>query len=977
MMAENRRSLANLTIVELKELLRSRDLVVSRSKAELVARLIGADPNIEDTIQERYDTAENQNQDFGSGTSLAEREMEILRQERDLLQRELDLMRRERELMTPPRSTGSSVTVRPNASIRTIAELLSEFTGAENTFKLWKQQVERISRIYSLDDCAAVTIITLRLRGKTLKWFNSKPSLLELSASLLLEEIRKMFDHCMDKLAVRREFENRTWQRNESFPDYFHDKITLANKIMVDPEELVDLAIDGVPDAQLRDQARMQRLETADDLLETFRKLSLRSDRESKEQKRPVPGRLATTRDIGGRDRTPRDSTQEKVVRCFNCNESGHWKKDCTKPRREWGSCFRCGEKSHRAKDCPLQTLPAQSRRQQQTPISTTVSTTQPGTTTHLVQPLSPQTPFSVPITCTAQDNGGATTCVSTVAIIDSGSPVSLIRRDALPSGFYFKPPVNNTFYGVNYSPVNVVGAFTTEICVNDARVPITFFVVPDTTMSHFALLGRDFIRSPAIEIKLGSSTEIKVKEREPEESDMENFIQQILKIDYVENPISASHQLNVDPEVGSSVEKKLEEIYFCKDVEVDDNKQRPNTVEAVITLKTEHPICFRPRRLAFADKEKVRIILDDLLREGTIRPSNSPYASPIVLVRKKNGEIRLCVDYRELNKHTIRDNFPVPLIDDCLDQLRDKKYFTKLDLKNGFHHVKVTESSVKYTSFITPLGQYEYLKMPFGLTNAPRIFQRFLDEIFSDLLRQNKLLLYLDDFLVATETIDEHLDILREIFRLARKFNLRFRLDKCSFFYRQITYLGYSISENGIAPAKENIESVVDYPAPRNIKEVQCFVGLESYLRRFIKDFSLVARPFFDLLRKNAIFCFRPEQSQAFVTLKQRLTNDPILAIYFPKLDTELHCDANSSGFGAILLEKQTNKVFRPVFSFSKRIKFKGPYEIKKVLALDRYVITDVEGHQVSRAPFTGVVGPDQMKFWIKSGSEKGNDTQ
>lgn len=148
----------------------------------------------------------------------------------------------------------------------------------------------------------------------------------------------------------------------------------------------------------------------------------------------------------------------------------------------------------------------------------------------------------------------------------------------------------------------------------------------------------------------------------------------------------------------------------------------RANQTEMKISLKNEQPITFRSRQLTYADKEKLQVILDDLLEAGTIRPSNSPYASPIVLVRKKTGELRLCVDFRELNKITVKDNFPTPLIDDHIDRLKDKKYFSSLDLKNGFYYVKMSECSIKYTLFVTPIGQFEFLRMPFGLTNAPRV---------------------------------------------------------------------------------------------------------------------------------------------------------------------------------------------------------------------------------------------------------------
>jgi hypothetical protein len=339
-----------------------------------------------------------------------------------------------------------------------------------------------------------------------------------------------------------------------------------------------------------------------------------------------------------------------------------------------------------------------------------------------------------------------------------------------------------------------------------------------------------------------------------------------------------------------------------------------------VIQLKHDQPIYFRPRRLSLSEKETLRKILDGLLEKRIIRPSNSPYASKIVLVKKKNGETRLCVDYREINKITIRDNFPTPLIDDNLDLLKDKKHFSTLDLKSGFHHVRVAESSVKYTSFITPFGQFEYVRMPFGLTNAPRVFQRYLYGIFSDLIRTHKVILYMDDVLVATGTLEEHLDILKDVFILAADHGLEFRLDKCYFLQDQIRYLGYLVSSAGIRPNPENVDCVKKFPVPTCSKDVQRFLGLASYFRRFIPSFSIKARVLYDLIRKNAAFKFGDDELVAFETLKDSLVDAPLLAIYSPLLETELHCDASSKGFGAILLQKQDDGKFRPVRYLSKR---------------------------------------------------------
>lgn len=289
-------------------------------------------------------------------------------------------------------------------------------------------------------------------------------------------------------------------------------------------------------------------------------------------------------------------------------------------------------------------------------------------------------------------------------------------------------------------------------------------------------------------------------------------------------------------------------------------------------------------------------------------------------MVRKKNNEIRLCVDYRALNAITVKENYPVPLIDDHLDLLKHKKYFTSLDLKNGFHHIKMAEDSIKYTSFVTPLGQFEYLRCPFGLTNAPRVFQRFVNSIFHSLIREHKILLYLDDLLIATDTLCEHFQILSCVFDLAAKYGLVFRLDKCEFLSYKIVYLGYCVSEFGITPNPASVECIINYPTPKNVHDVHKFIGFASYFRRFIPNFSVIAKPLYALVKKNAQFQFSFSEEQAFNDLKSKLASCPLLAIYSPELETELHCDASSLGYGAILMQKQSTGKFQPVSYFSKR---------------------------------------------------------
>lgn len=229
-------------------------------------------------------------------------------------------------------------------------------------------------------------------------------------------------------------------------------------------------------------------------------------------------------------------------------------------------------------------------------------------------------------------------------------------------------------------------------------------------------------------------------------------------------------------------------------------------------------------------------------------------------------------------------------------------------------------ESSVKYTAFVTPLGQFEYLRMPFGLTNAPHVFQRFVHAVFETLIWENKVLIYIDDLLVATKDLNEHIRVLSEVFEIAGKYHLQFKLDKYYFAQTEIKYLGYCVNKHGIRPSDENVESVLNYPLPRSTKEVQRFIGLASYFRRFIPEFSLLAKPLHDLIKKDAIFRFGSTENSAFETLKRHLSSRPVLAIYSPRAETEMHCDASASGFGGILLQKQGDHTWRPISFWSQR---------------------------------------------------------
>ena len=338
------------------------------------------------------------------------------------------------------------------------------------------------------------------------------------------------------------------------------------------------------------------------------------------------------------------------------------------------------------------------------------------------------------------------------------------------------------------------------------------------------------------------------------------------------------------------------------------------------IRLMSDTPFYCAPRRLSLYEKNEVQRIIDELLKENIIRPSDSPYASPIVLVKKKCGETRMCIDYRGLNKLTVRDNYPLPLIEDCLEYLDAKQWFTILDLKSGFHQVCVSLESIKYTAFVTPNGQYEYLRMPFDLKNAPSVFQRFITNIFRDFLNSNEIVIYLDDIVLATCDVDSHLLLIERVLKRLREYNLELKMSKCKFLYQEIDYLGYAVNKAGIRPNDAHIKVIRNYPEPKNAKELQSCLGLFSYFRRFVSSFSRIAKPLLDLLKGDAPFVFDSACKSAFLELRDALSSTPVLVLYNPTRETELHTDASSHGFGAVLLQKQSDGRFHPVSYYSRR---------------------------------------------------------
>ena len=368
--------------------------------------------------------------------------------------------------------------------------------------------------------------------------------------------------------------------------------------------------------------------------------------------------------------------------------------------------------------------------------------------------------------------------------------------------------------------------------------------------------------------------------------------------------------------QISKDIKQQNEDVFSKSDTDIG----HTNIATHHIELNDEIPFKQRPRNIPPSMYSEVKEHLQGLLDGNIIRKSKSPWSSNVVLCRKKNNELRMCIDYRQLNLRTKKDSYSLPRTEDILNALSGNKYFTILDMKSGYHQIEMHEPHKERTAFtVGPLGFYEFNRMPFGLVNAPATYQRLMEECFFG-LHLDICYIYLDDLIIFSKTFEEHMDRLTKIFQRLRDVNLKLSPKKCEFFKRKVRYVGHIVSSDGIEPDPQKIDKVKDWPTPTNPDEVRQFLGFVGYYRRFIKDFSKVSRPLAELVpepsrkarrkSKNSIVADKWEwgctQQTAFDSLKQQLISFPILG--FPQYNQpfELHTDASTKGLGAVLYQDQ-----------------------------------------------------------------------
>nr|CAE03840.1 OSJNBb0013J13.17 [Oryza sativa Japonica Group] len=316
-------------------------------------------------------------------------------------------------------------------------------------------------------------------------------------------------------------------------------------------------------------------------------------------------------------------------------------------------------------------------------------------------------------------------------------------------------------------------------------------------------------------------------------------------------------------------------------------------------------PIAKRPYRMAANELAEVKRQIEELESKGYVRPSSSPWGALVLLVKKKDGSERMVIDYRALNEVTIKNKYPLPRIDDLFDQLKGARVFSKIDLRSGYHQLKIRSEDIPKTAFSTRYGLYEFTVMSFGLTNAPAFFMNLMNQIFLEYLDQF-VVVFIDDILIYSKNEEEHTEHLRLIMEKLRDHQLFAKFSKCEFWLDRVAFLGHVISSNGVEVDPSKVEAVLAWNPPKNVSEIRSFLGLAGYYRRFIEGFSKLARPMTELLKKEKKFQWSAACEDSFQEMKKRLTTAPVLTLPDIRKDFEIFCDASRQGLGCVLMQER-----------------------------------------------------------------------
>ena len=581
--------------------------------------------------------------------------------------------------------------------------------------------------------------------------------------------------------------------------------------------------------------------------------------------------------------------------------------------RKRENLCLYCGSPNHSLNNCPI-------RNKSKASSSTShITNTKPKISPRIR--VTDQPNLNVPIfefTLNILKSS-----IRTKILLDTGSQLNLMDvYFAKENNIPYSPETDHLEVGGIGGHQQILGkTLPISIVYNNHNCKAQFYIVD--LPSYCAILGADwlFTHNPTIDF---SSNSLQFNSNHCINNCLvipNTFTTFINPSDAVESRDINNPKEKMSSETEDKIKKYLPaKLRPFKDVfsELSANQLPPHrSYDCEINIKPNCNLYYGPI-YPLTEKETIALkkYIDEMLAKGFIRKSKSPAGAPIFFVLKKNGELRLVVDYRRLNEITFRDSFPIPLINYMLECLRKGKIFSKIDLRQAFNLIRIKEGHEYKTAFTCIYGHFEYLVMPFGLKNAPAVFQHFINDVFEDIIGKF-VFCYIDDIIIFSPDLDTHYKHLIDVLTRLRNAGLFAKLEKCEFCVPFLDFLGHRISAEGIFMDPKKVSSILEWPAPTNVKELQSFLGLANYYRRFITGFAKLSHPLNILLRKNSKFIWSLDAQKAFNDIKSKFSSAPILA--YPDRDRPFIVETDSSNYaiGAILSQTspKDNKIHHVAF--------------------------------------------------------------
>lgn len=762
-------------------------------------------------------------------------------------------------------------------SFKDIEESLDKFDGEnQKDVKQWIEDFEAQSEIFGWGDLerlvyarrlltgAAKLYASCELRPKT--WIQLKNGL------------EKEFEIKVNSALIHKKLSETKKKRDETFREYCYRMIDIAAPGKIETAAVVTYIVDGIHDTTTN-KLFLYSANTISELKEKIRVYEEATKKDSSNK--------TTTKEKDDEKKKHSDrksSKSDRSNRCFNCGSGEHLSHSC--PDKDKGpKCFKCDSFGHKSASCSKN---VDKDKKKDEKVSSCV----------LIVPNRTRVKKEIVI-----NNK------SVVASFDSCSDITAVQQSALKRYNFgkMKRIEDFPFDGVGSSN-RALGYLEVKVEADNEIYDDYCFVIQDQEGLPEVIIGLTLINQTESMIITENGITLKKLQPKPKLNDINKTNE--AEEECALHPMCAlilENQSNVpelthirNKEVKAAVEKLVTEYKPMK------TKESP--IELKIILNDETPIYQRARRLPPKMKETVSNQVKEWIELKVIKPSTSDFAANVVPVPKKDNTTRVCVDYRLINRKIIKDRFPLPVIDDQIDALEGARVFSVLDLENGFFHVPIAPESRKYTSFITSDGQFEFLRAPFGLCTSPNVFMRFVNKIYTELIANGTVVPYMDDVIIPAATEEEGLQKLKAVLKVASEYGLNIKWKKCKLLQRKIEFLGYEIEDGKLRSAVAKTIDVKNYKEPKNAKQLDRFLGLTGYFRKYVSGYAFIAKPLKDITRQNVKFEFGTAQKLAFEKLKEIITSRPVLIMHRYGVETEVHTDASKFGLGGILFQRSND---------------------------------------------------------------------